>query len=487
MNPLLKIEAVDKTSLWRAVDSKIKSVITKRIDTATLIFDDPITITEWDEVIISNQGETVRYFAGFITLIQPDVVGIDVVWKCRAQDYTVLLDKTIASDIYEGMTDKEIIIDAFTTYLPEVTTATYIEESVTFDRLVANRWTLRRLLDTLSASSGFDWYVDYDKKLHYFAKETNAAPFGLSTSPDGSTTYPFKMKSYKSDATKIINRVIVEGGTFLSGDTDWEFPANGTQVNVQIDYRFWPQDGDTIIDVFINTGTDGVPIWTEKTVGVDNVDDLTSYNVLHNRDEKLLRFAAGHKPSNLDRAVKLSGRSLARVILSTDSDASFAKYNRWFEDKIQDESIESLAVAEQAGKAVLAEFAFAREQGVAEITEDGLASGMLIPLVDSVRGLNDNYLIHSLTTRFKGGQLAIYDIQFGEYNPDLIDIILSLKRAATAPLQQSDDEVLHKLIEMVLDRVGVEDADTTLTTHLTEAYKWGVDADELVWSFSTWK
>jgi hypothetical protein len=113
-----------------------------------------------------------------------------------------------------------------------------------------------------------------------------------------------------------------------------------------------------------------------------------------------------------------------------------------------DKDIDSTDLARLRGKAILAQSAFAKEQGRAIITQDGLASGMYISITDSQRGINSNYLIHRLTTRFLGNQVAQYTLDFGEYNPDLVDLLIELKRQSDPYMEKRDDEVLNELLEL---------------------------------------
>ena len=566
----LAVNGIDVISSWLHEKSRIDSIITKRIDTAYLEIEDTtgaIDIQEKHEVILSNKADTERYFAGYIASLEIAIIGITKTYRCQCQDYTILLDSAIANEVYTSSTCAEIINSAFTAYLPEIDSATYVETGETVDRLVCNRWTLRELVNYLANLCGFDWYVDYNKKLHFFAKETNVAPFGLSDSPDNSATYPFLMRSYTKDATRIINLVLVRGGTRLSDDTDFELPGDGQTKELWLPYKMFAPDGETNILVWKNTGSDASPTWTAQTVGIDGID--TGKDALHNQNEKMLKFTTA--PPNLKRSVKVHSKYEVPILARTRSFSSYTKYGRWFEGKVTDKDINSVALAKLRGKAVLAESAFAKEQGQAvldclprvsnsnddtlsgtpvvlyimtskyeeqileagdgtlsgdpaklEITLSGtpyywkaypeldgisksgwyywkaypvrgsqeacgeycwkaypeqlllagtpivlylrrsLTSGMYIPIKDDIRGIDDNYLIHKLSTRFLGNQVAQYTLDFGEYNPDLVDMLIDLKRKGEPYMESRDDEVLNELL-MLEETLPLSDSAPTIT------------------------
>lgn len=466
MELLTKIAAVDLTSSMVESSLVINSLITKRIDTCQLDIRDTtgsISVANWQEIIISNTGESTRYFAGYITSVRHDIDGITKVFRCKCQDYTVLLDRVIVNTSYSDKTGGFMLNDLFTTYLPEIDAATYVNAGgVTFDKIVFNRVTLRAVVEQIAAENNWDWYVDYDKNLRVFPKETNLAPFGISTSPDNSTTYAAERLAYKKESLTIVNRVTVVGGYYLSADSTWdEIPASGTQKEILLPYVLEPEDGQTQIRIDHNTGNDGAPTWTANTVGIDNIDALgvAGVDVLFNRDEKLLVFETA--PSELDKAVRVRARYRVPVLVRVRSEVSYDTYGRWFDGKIVNQSIVTRNAAKLAGKALLAEQALARESGTFGISDrDGLVAGQKINIVDPLRGVNGDYLINQVQTRILGGDKCVYKVSFGVYNPDLVDMLILLKAATARHEDVRDDEVLNELFEELETLVLSETTDS---------------------------
>ena len=318
------------------------------------------------------------------------------------------------------------------------------------DHKLCNRISLRDIIDQLSHESGFDWYVDYYKRLRYLPSSDtlNVAPFGLSDSPDDSTTYPYSMPQYLRDGTNLANLIMVYGGTYRSGDTDFERPNNGQTTEILLPYSLHAPDGETGILVYKNDGSDGTPNWTALGVGTDYINDLGgSIDVLYNYTEKLLKF--GTAPPDLDRSILITGQFDTPIFVRVRSWSSYNTYNTWYERKITDKDISTVAEARLRGKVELAKSAFARERGRVAFTQDGLTSGMLLSITDSVYGIDGYYVINRINTRFPGNQIAYYEASFGEYNPDLVDLLLDLKRASAQELESRDDEVLNEYLDIV--------------------------------------
>lgn len=459
MQVLIKINGVDKSGSFRADSLKIDSVITKQIDTCKFTLTGEHTLVEGkDEVIISNLAETVRYFAGFIAKAKREVEGITKLHYVDCQDYSVLLDTVLVNKVYSSQTDAYILNDLFTTYLSEINATTYVETGKTHDRIVFNRITLRAAVNMLAEDSALDWYVDYNKNLRYFTPAANAAPFGINDSPDMVSTFPCSRLDYEKEATKLINLVTVEGGFYKSGDVSFEIPGNNQTLELLLPYKMHgPVAGGNLL-VYKNTGSDVTPTWTTQGVGIDHVDTLGGgIDVLLNFDEKLLKFAVA--PPNLTRAVKVTGRYDVPVLVKVRSTASHALYGRWYEEKIVDQDIDSRDWAKLRGKGVLADSAFAKERGSFTCLQDGLTSGQLIHIVNVKKGLDGYYLINRLTTRILGGTQCEYTAQFGEYNPDLVDILLGLKRQAVQYRAPREDEVLTELFEQEEDLALAEATD----------------------------
>ena len=432
---------------------RIESVVTNRINTFNFTTIDAEFLEE-TEVIVTSMDEAIRYFAGYIKEIKRDVEGVNRVYHYKCQDYTILLNRVLVNETYEDKTDGYILNDLFTTYLPEINATTYTMTGITHAKITFNRLTLRQVLDMLSGESGLDWYVDYSKYLHYFTKETNLAPFGLSDNPDEAATYPFSGMKYKRDTMGIKNRIMVIGGYYLSDNAEFELPANNQTTEFLLPYQMHKASDKTIIEVWINDGNDAVPDWTAQGVGIDYIEALGGpIDVLYSYQEKLLKFGAA--PPDLARAIKVRGRYEVPVLMRTRSQESYKKYGRWFDGLVVNKDINSRGWAKDEGKAELAKNAFQREKGVCQITQDGLFAGQRINIVDTLRDINDGYLIHKVMMRYLGGTTCLYTIHYGEYNPDLVDMIIANKARQHQDVREG--EVLNELFEQA-ETLGLTEA-----------------------------
>ena len=84
--------------------------------------------------------------------------------------------------------------------------------TITFENV-----TLRQALADICGRTGGRWYVDEQKRLHYFDAESNVAAWSLSDRPDGLASFPYQELKRRENATPIVNQVLVVG----DGITGW--------------------------------------------------------------------------------------------------------------------------------------------------------------------------------------------------------------------------------------------------------------------------
>jgi predicted transcriptional regulator len=229
MNVTITINGVDKTSACMLAATRINYDSTKRIATASISVlahalnapgsDAPEEMLQ--VIILDGRDGVTKLFEGQIfamTLKQSDTPGFSVFYQCDLNDWGAYLDRSVCWDPSFVLTlpgsDQGIILALLGHFCPAITVhaaniAALVPTIQQFDWLTK---TCRQVLDDLSTLSQGSWQVDFDGVLHYYLA-TNApdAPFGLSTSPDYTTTYPVRVDSYKRDFTNPINHAHVRG------------------------------------------------------------------------------------------------------------------------------------------------------------------------------------------------------------------------------------------------------------------------------------
>mgnify|MGYP001609988769 CR=1 FL=1 len=425
----------------------------QRINTADLTVRDTGTgITTWElqEIIISNAAATTRYFAGYVASRPTVLDGITPVISLHCQDYTLLLEMATVRKVYDSQTDKQIIQDAVTVSTPVLTEINVVSigGTTTINKLTANSISVRKLIDMLSELTGMEWYVDYSKVLHYFAPSSNYSSNGFSTSPDNVTLWPMENFSYDRDGVGIVNQVLVEGGKIVSDDQTRSFPANGTQTKFKLPESQIraPSSNPTRIVVERNTGTDGAPVWTAKTVGLANIDNPASYDTMWSALDSTLEWTVA--PSNLISAFRVTYRFGFNIQQTVRNQPSIDTYGRAFAKLYVDHNIQSPQEAEDRGNQILNEQANAKQIIKFDHLVDGFTTGQQVQVVHGLLSLNAYYTVTQITKRVwpASGALQLHysmELAGSHPNKDIIDNLVELNRKVEVRDPEADLKLLQ--------------------------------------------
>lgn len=462
---------------------RIVQVMGEPIDDCSFAIEDggALSFTEMDELIISNAAETERYFAGLLTAFEKHEVGPELDYICEAQDYTVLLEKSIINQEWEEDTDDTAVLTAIRSNAdPDLTDfdfTTHVENVGSITQLRLPRKTVREALNELANRVGAEWYIDYNKNLHWFDAEDSRAPYNISDSPDLSNTYPCSGLVQSVDGLDVINRVTVVGGDYLSDDVTHEYAGNGEQDRFVVPHRYRAASTESAVVVEENTNTDLSPSWSALTVGTKYIDDGAGKDVLWAFQERYFEFASA--PSDLNKSWRVKGRYEVPLRVRVRSDSSYDRYGRWFEDVIIDETIKTKEEARARGKVKLAESALGKTVYSCRVYEPGLRAGHIVGVVNSNFSLSDDFLIRRLTRTFAGGGYIVDELELGDYLPDLYDLMVKASRAATK-VEWREDEVLDELLEHEDELAFTEGTHTVSAT--SSPYNWG----SFNWDFGVW-
>lgn len=477
----------------------VVNALNSRIDTCRFgIYPaDSLGLDVWQTVAITNDAESTTYFGGVVTRL--DMIPITDASGTRTyaanvdcQDYIVLTEKAIINEQWTSEYDDDIITDIFTNCSPPLNTELTVSpgriSASPITKFRASRITVREAMNRMADTVGADWYIDYDGALHWFEDEDTNAPFNLSDSPDLATTYPFRNLKKNLPGQDVFNRVTVVGSYYLSDDTEYIIQGTGKDERVNLPFKAHAPTGSSTIQVWRNDGTDGSPSWTAMTVKVGYIDTLSAADdVLHYFQEKSLEQSAVWP--QLYSAVKVNAQFEIPLRVEVRNAASRATYGRWLETVINDDSLSTKEEARLVGRALLAKVALANPAYQLDTWEPGLEAGQKIHLTDSALGLSaQELIIQRVTTRWtpdgNGKFLINSSIQLGAYDPDLIDIMLQLRRESKDDPVWRDDEVLDVLLTEYETIVFTETTNAPTTN--SPPYTWHSGANDFEWSFGVW-
>lgn len=417
---------------------KIRQALTKEVDSCSFDVEKYGNKTfkpgEEDEIIVRQDG--VKIFAGFVVRVR-ETLGADMVLKyeCEAKDYTHLLNRKLVNKTYTGQTELQIITDIVNSFSAGGLTLNHVDGSEIVDQITFNNFDPSAAIQKLTEIFNKDWYIDYDKDIHYFSKEANVAPFILS---DTNGNYILDSLEITNDTTQVKNSIFVEGGQELSDAVFTEkFIADGTQYTFSVSYQY---ENLTLKLNGIN-----------KTVGKDGEGDFTAFDALYNSENFSLRFNPSSPPAN-GAIIEFGGNYFFPIKTLVRESTSITKFGEK-QFQIIDPNIKNREVAKKRAQAEIYAYAASLNEGSFESYTSGLRAGQRILIQSDIRELNDYYLINNLEATLFNPNKVIWKATLVSVKTfDVMDLLAKIVDKSN--LQTDVDEIV-KTAEIVLRTLKV--------------------------------
>jgi len=327
--------------------------------------------------------------------------------KCRVVSYDQLCDRYHVAAVYVDKTCREIIQDALTSpnhcaiYQEGIDANEYVQDGPVIEKLVANYITVTDLLNDLSKLTGYKWYVDFDKKLHFFERTAVDAPFGLNDE-----VHNFAKPKLRRTREDYRNVQIVRGGTTTTDTRVELFAGDGKrrtftlsyQVNEMQMVRIRRSGGPWQEQIVAVKGTEGAE-WTYLKGSAD-ISQTDSGTVLGINDELEVTYvgefpviAISPREDEIEhrKAIEGGGGIYERIEF--------------------DDSIENEEAAERKAESLLDSYAKIPRIFTFETMERGLEPGQAIPIKLARFNLDDTFLITRVDIKCMAGKHLKYSVR----------------------------------------------------------------------------
>ena len=324
----------------------------------------------------------------------------DLEWTAQCVDNHQLADKRLVAEVYEDMTDKEIIEDIITNYLSdESITAGDIQESITIDKIVFNYKKASDCLDEISELSGLQWQVNYDKSLDYFGRATSTAPWEVY---DGQQVYDLSVEENRQDYR---NKQYIRGGMQRTASKVKTFKGDGETQVFTLDYPLAEQPTLYINDVEISGSDIGLRGPEEDKKWYYQIEDKQisqddAETVLADTDVLKVEYV-GLFPL-LVAAESGSDEINERAIIENSSGI--------YESIVDKQELDTREAALSFANGKL------RRYGINQIItykteKSGLKAGMIQHVESEVHDIDDDYLIEQISIRAIGDGKVEYTVK----------------------------------------------------------------------------
>lgn len=372
-------------------------------------------------------------FGGFVTRVTPQETGIGQMfsYEIEATDYTYILLNHNAQEVYENMTMSAIVNDLFTNYVSSYSLdVTNVDTGPTVEKIVFNHISLRKCFEKLANYAiGFEWWIDYERKVYFKQREAIAAPESIT---DSSTN--FSNINIQIDATQVKNTIVVRGGRQeTTSSIVEELKGNGTDKKFIL--REKPK---TMVSIRLNTGSG----YTAQTYGVDPLDNdiEATKNFMFNFQEKFVRCSSSQSAPGATHVLEVTYYYEVPIIVVV-SDAVAIGYMKDIEGgdgihdfTIFDSNIKSKEEARNRALREIAEFGYPLINATFE-TSSGLLTagsyfhpGQLAKLNLPSWGISTDsyYLVQEVTTTMLEDNSYHYSVRVGGRKVDMVSFLESL-------------------------------------------------------------
>ncbi len=447
MAVLLTIQGIDRTARVQWQSLRIENILTQQVDRCTFkiwSYGDRAFVPAIGREVIITDGST-RVFGGIIVRQEAQVLNYpNVQYSIECMDYTRLLDQHLVAETYENMTINAIIADIVNNWAPAGILNTNVDEPTVLSYIQFNYEPVSHCLKQLADAVGADWYIDYYKTLYFKQPSASAAPIDIT---DSGGVYDKDSLVIRKDTSQLRNSIVVRGGEYLGTQFTASMNADGKRITYELPYGF----DDFKIRV------NGV----NKTVGIDNIDDPASFDVLYNFSEKIVKFKTSNLPAlnstlsfsgkpHLPVIVKLKDQGKINAIYSAESSLGDGRY----EYLVVDKSINSKAGARERALAEIRSYGESLVEGEFSTETSGLVAGQQILVNSTVMGVNEYYIISRVISTMKTTTAMQYKISLiSTKTMDFISVIKKLLLSETKKIEIKQGEVTDL----------VEAADETIT------------------------
>lgn len=426
MNLTVNVNSTDRTNYISWPSFRKEDVLNSQVDTLSFITKKYGSKT-WkpsvgDEIEVLD-GAT-KIFAGVIAQVEEKIETKLLKYQVKCKDWTHYLDRNLVVERYENQTVNQIISHINTNYLTGFT-ITNVNCSIMIQSIAFNRLPVSKCLQLLAKQVNYNWYVDYDKDIHFFAKNSEASPFNLT---DTNGKYIFNSLKIRDDLSQMRNRVFIRGGEMEGNARTEYFTGNGTKTTFALGHKFAKKP-----TVKINSAV--------KTVGIDFIDDDANFDCMWDFNQKYIRFITA--PSNGD-AIEVSGIPLIPIIVQVQDDNSIATYGEYEFSKV-DKTIKTKDEAKQYAVSQLEAYAEKVQEGRFQTYESGLRSGQIITVQSTIRGINESFLIQRVSLQMRGPSDGVWTVELATLRTvGIIEFLQSLLLAQDKQVVVAENEVLEK-------------------------------------------
>ena len=435
----------------------VENIITRQVDRCKFSLrkygdNHTFTPTVGKEVTVYNDGTVI--FGGIIVKATQRAESYKlIVFDVECEDFTRLLDRKLVVNSYTDTSISDIIDDINNTYLTGFTTNNVVGASKVVAYIAFNYTPVSEAFRQLADLINFDWYVDFDKDIHFFAKNQTDASIDIE---DDTGTYIFESLRIRRDNSQVKNVIYVRGGEYLANTMTSDFISDATQNIYTLPYRF-----EDITVTVTGQVYDG---------GTDEINDIDNYDYLWNNDEKFIHFRGNKIPSSTT-PFTIKGKPFLPVRVKVKDETSIASMvsseggDGEYEYLVIDNAINSREGARERASGELEAYKNTLSEGSFRTYTDGLVAGQRIRINSIAHGIDEYFIINKVTARMWTHEALQYDISLVTTRTfGIIEFLQKILNAEQNKIIINPNEILD-VVDAKNETVTIEESNVVSLEH----------------------
>lgn len=411
-------------------------------------------VVEIGQVVEIRDETDALIFAGTIDNVDETVgFGEPVRFKrITCVDFNQIADRHLVAYVYKPDEDNPVIyagdvirdiVARFFVFggVSEGIDTTYVEDGPEIEKFVFNYVPASQAFDDIADITGYVWFIDFEKNLHFIPKDRNVAPFELH---DDSGNWRNLKISESREMYR--NRQFIRAGTARTDvRTESVVAADATQSLFEFSY----------------------PIATASKVTVDSVEKTLGVQGLHEGKDFYWSYGSpvlsAEVAPGAGAVIALTYQGLFKILIDERIDSEILARRALeggtgvYEAIADDPQINVQDVATAKALAYLRKYGVIPQVVNFETDVPGLRPAQLLRININAAGLDDNYLIESISIRDIQGTINRYQVTAvsGDALGGWLDWFTALARQAQKFVLYDEDQVL--MLKVVADSVIVSD------------------------------
>jgi len=468
MGVVLTINGVDRSDKIRFPSLETKDRINQEADIARFVIeeygDQTFRPEVNQEVIITVDGT--RTFGGVIIELEQTIEGASIiVHEITCKDWSQHADRLRVIDRFEDTNLQTVVESLIADYaaIYGFTDTNVMGADIAIASVSFNELSLSECFNKLAKLTGYSWYIDPFKDVHFFKKNDEAAPFNLSgVIVDGlletSENFVWNSLVLKSDFSQIRNRVKIRGGEARAEERTKLWAGDGETDTFSTDHKF-----AEIPVVEVN----GTPV----TVGVDYLNQDEDFDAMWSFQQKYIRFTAGNIPAAPGGGdvtnIAITGIPLKPLVVQKQNNPSVVQYGV-YEFVEYNDSLKTRDEALQFAQSKLEAYSDSIRAGSFQTQTPGLKSGQTININIPSRGISEDFMIQTVTFRQESKETYLWSVEVATLKTITMNDIL-IKLLLEERITEGEDETLLNFFSLS-DGFQFGDELGTITATTTEDY-----------------